>query len=323
MHSKIFKIFSTNSVDPRQAGLESPPFPPPLKLSALLPLLPLYFKEGFLDWIAFIIFLQISPLGGAGGSSSRGSSGSRWCLVACLTRLSGQITKLKVWTEISITSLFRPPSERAIVSSRAPASGRYVPATLSSSSSTSTSSSSSSSSSVYIWWFTAWHMCVPWYNCLARRALYLIAAQANKYIFSPSAHILTIPLCCQFSLDFSFLEKSVVPFYSDQTFLCPAYIFPSLLPNLYFFLFCPPIFLAGPNWGSQGGYISLSGREDIPRLITLYPPHALATTILILEKGYLGDICFSNKEIKLWVQQSFVLTKKKSTPGWILLEEKF
>ena len=123
MHSKIFKIFPTNTFD---RFVEQLP-PSPLKPSALLPLLPLYFKEGFLDWIAFIISLQI-PLFLRGGS--RGRSGSRWCLVACLRRLSsGQITKLKVSTEISITSLSRPPPERAIVCLRASASGRYIQAT--------------------------------------------------------------------------------------------------------------------------------------------------------------------------------------------------
>ena len=63
-----FKIIQNSSHKcfwPSLALVELVP-PPPLKLSALLPLLPLYFKDGFLDWIAFIIFLQTPPtsLGG-------------------------------------------------------------------------------------------------------------------------------------------------------------------------------------------------------------------------------------------------------------------
>ena len=61
-----------------------------------------------------------------------GSWRARWRLVAWWHHdSSGQITKLKVWTEISITSLSQPPSERAIVCSRATASGRYISASSS------------------------------------------------------------------------------------------------------------------------------------------------------------------------------------------------
>ena len=110
---KIFKIFPTNTFDPRRASLEEE-----------LPLSNHQHRCRFCHFTSKKDFLIESPL----SFSSKfpplgGRSGSSWCLLACLTRLSGQITKLKVWTEISITSLSRPPSERAIVCSRAPVSG--------------------------------------------------------------------------------------------------------------------------------------------------------------------------------------------------------
>ena len=70
-------------------------------------------------------------------------------------------------------------------------------------------------------------------------------------------------------------------------------IFPSFLPCLYFFNRVH----RWPNWGSQRGYISLSGWEDLPRLITLYPTNASAHALAFLlqqfpfslRKGIFGE----------------------------------
>ena len=284
MHSKIFKIFPTNTFD---RFVEQLP-PSPLKPSALLPLLPLYFKEGFLDWIAFIISLQI-PLFLRGGS--RGRSGSRWCLVACLRRLSsGQITKLKVSTEISITSLSRPPPERAIVCLRASASGRYIQAT--------TPIAIIGIIIIIIFVLNAIivgvylviysrHMCVPWYNCLARRRCTLSnTAQANKYICWWCGHF--------YFFIFSFQKSSFCLFVQPIFLLCPAYIS---------FSFARLYFLPGQIEGrSEDIFPCQAGgrREDIAaRLITLYPtnasPRALPLLLLLLQQ-----FTFSFWKLDIW-----------------------
>ena len=117
---------------------------------------------------------------------------------------------------------------------------------------------------------------------------------------------------------FQLPEKLLLPF-------CSAYI--SSLPCLYFLLFCPPIFLAGPNWGSQRGYISLSGRRreggytslsnyPLPnKCLTSRPPSPPPPTvhIFILETGYLGGEAFAYQIRKLNFEFYFDL--KRKAPG--------
>ena len=133
-------------------------------------------------------------------------------------------------------------------------------------------------------------------------ALYLIAAQANKYIFYHAAHILAFP--CKFSnglFTFNFQKSSFCLFVQTVFLLCPAYIS---------FSFARLYFLPRQIEGRCEDIFPCQGREDIPRLITLHPtnasPHALLLQLFpfSFRKGIFGrgDICFSSKEIKSWVQ---------------------
>ena len=138
------------------------------------------------------------------------------------------------------------------------------------------------------------------------------------YLFTKCTHFDFLPLLPIFIRLFIFNLEKIYSCLFIQTIFFPA------LP-IYFLLFCPPIFLSLlPAYIScraklrvaariyflvrQGGYTS--SNYPCPYLTPSPPP---ATTILILENGYLGDSCFSNKEIKLWVRQ-FCFDQKEKHP---------